>query len=151
MNNYDLTTEIKRENICITNTLIFTFLSSILLFITISIEYLNDINNLKINDFIIEFLLLLIITFVPIIFSLIQKRLIKQNKSQSKISLLIISILFIAYSILIIIFISSTAYGAILTNNFFIPRFFVVSYSIVLVANTYLALKIVLSLKQIKC
>lgn len=59
--------------------------------------------------------------------------------------------IFIAYSILIIIFISSTAYGAILTNDFFILRFFVLSYSIVLVANTYLALKIVLSLKQIKC
>ena len=59
--------------------------------------------------------------------------------------------IFIAYSILIIIFISSTAYGAILTNDFFILGFFVLSYSIVLVANTYLALKIVLSLKQIKC
>lgn len=55
--------------------------------------------------------------------------------------------IFIAY----ILFISSIAYGAILTNDFFILRFFVLSYSIVLVANTYLALKIVLSLKQIKC
>lgn len=55
--------------------------------------------------------------------------------------------IFIAY----ILFISSIAYGAILTNDFFILRFFVLSYSIVLVANTHLALKIVLSLKQIKC